>query len=171
MSNLKSLNAIAKKDDLKLVKGKGYFYWIGLTDEMHQKCFQVSTTSVYVYAFKHLSFEQWLEEFEKIKKEIIERDKELKENASDGALIAFQPKSIEEPTYTTSDLFVIVEKGIEEMIFSNNVIYTSFEQAEANIKKHPNTSELHVVTLEDHINAVATSNYDQGAIDHTPDYI
>lgn len=72
-----SLNKIAKKDNLKLVKGvKDYFYWIGLDEETGLKLAGLYSTSVLVARFKHLSFDQWLQELENIKKQINNGSKE-----------------------------------------------------------------------------------------------
>lgn len=68
MSYRKSLfNKIAKLDNLELVKGEGYFYWWGLTDEMSSKLAGLFTTSVHVYKFSDLPQERWLWELEIIK--------------------------------------------------------------------------------------------------------
>ncbi len=70
MANLKTLNNIAKKDDLELINGKGYFYWWGLSEEMQLKCAGLYTTSVYVNRFADLPFDRWLDELKEIKEKI-----------------------------------------------------------------------------------------------------
>ncbi len=70
-------NKEAKKFNLKLVRGEGYFYWIGLTEEAQNKINDATfgtgavETSVYVFRFTHLSEENWKKELETIKKIIL----------------------------------------------------------------------------------------------------
>lgn len=47
--------AIAHLGDIKLVKGSGYFYFVG--DSVN-----VSASGVYVYRLNELPLEQWIEE-------------------------------------------------------------------------------------------------------------
>ena len=56
MFNLKSLNKIAAKHDLELVKGDGYFWWA------HES---TSIDSVYICHFSHADKQWWLEELDR----------------------------------------------------------------------------------------------------------
>jgi hypothetical protein len=77
MYTVQTLNKEAKKYNLKLVRGEGYFYWLGLTEEVQKKINDAESgnsaveTSVYVFRFTHLSEENWNRELETIKKIIL----------------------------------------------------------------------------------------------------
>ena len=73
MANLKSLNTVASKYQLVLVKGEGYYYWCGLDDDIQNKLSSLFTTSVYIYKFSQLPFDRWLDELEMIKKQLTEQ--------------------------------------------------------------------------------------------------
>lgn len=60
MTTLEKINtAIANLGDIELVKGKGYFYFIGLSVSVH-------ASGVYVNSVKDLSLEEWIKEAEAI---------------------------------------------------------------------------------------------------------
>lgn len=76
MYTITQLNREAKKFELRLVKGEGYFYWTGLNDDVQEKINNATygtralETSIYVFKFSHLSEQKWKDEIEKIKKAI-----------------------------------------------------------------------------------------------------
>jgi hypothetical protein len=56
MTTLEKINTeISSLGDIELVKGNGYFYFIGLSVCVH-------AIGVYVYSLKDLSLQQWIEE-------------------------------------------------------------------------------------------------------------
>lgn len=69
---LKNVNAAieAKFPDVELVKGAGYFYLVGKTEEMSNKLYSIQSTSIYVYKLNELTLEQWLDDVERIIKKI-----------------------------------------------------------------------------------------------------
>ena len=57
---IEDLNKIAKKYDLKLINGSGFYYWIGLTEETKQKISNLQSSSIYLYRFTQLPFKKWI---------------------------------------------------------------------------------------------------------------
>jgi hypothetical protein len=56
MTTLSQINkAISNLGDIELVKGNGYFYFVGLSVCVH-------ALGVYVYSVKDLTLQQWVEE-------------------------------------------------------------------------------------------------------------
>lgn len=72
--NIRSLNKIAGEFGIELVQDKDYLYWYGLNDETATRLSMLKSTGIYVAKFSHLSFEQWLEELESIKKQMAAAD-------------------------------------------------------------------------------------------------
>lgn len=70
---ISTLNKIANQFELELVKGEGYFYWWGTTEEMQLLCARMFTTSVYVPKLSDMPLEKWVNfELEMIKLSLIE---------------------------------------------------------------------------------------------------
>jgi hypothetical protein len=63
---LKKVNKELKKQgyDTKLVKGEGYFYFVG------KEAWDFKCQSVYVFRLNDLSLEQWVKEYEERLKDI-----------------------------------------------------------------------------------------------------
>lgn len=59
---LRDINREAKKYDLELVKGRGYYYWWGLSNKMKLITAGLYSTSVSVYNLNDLSYKQWMDE-------------------------------------------------------------------------------------------------------------
>lgn len=154
MPNIRSLNAIARKDDLVLIKGEGYFYWWGLTTEMMNKCALLETTSVYVYRFSHLPYERWLEELEVFKKQLQEKDDLIE-------------KLVESVTLTVSNTFVVVYKGLSTMMQTDR-IYATRKMAEDTILPEQKDSFV-VITLDEYLDAIKSERYDEGYADAQTD--
>jgi hypothetical protein len=70
--NIRSLNKLAKQDNLELVQDKDYLWWTGLNTLANAQLGILDSTAVYVAKFSHLSWEQWLEELDQIKKRMKE---------------------------------------------------------------------------------------------------
>ena len=56
---MKSLNAELRAMQIEFVKGRGYFYLADLGDSL--RCVSGPSTSIYVYAFSHLTESEWRE--------------------------------------------------------------------------------------------------------------
>ena len=64
-----NINKVAKKYKIKIVKGQGYYYWIGTTDKTALKLAGHSPhTSVYVYRVTDLTWDWWMTELDDILK-------------------------------------------------------------------------------------------------------
>lgn len=65
---LTKFNKILEKDNarLELVKGEGYFYWVGVGTEY------LYDASVPVCHFYHLSAEQWMGEYKRLMEKLVE---------------------------------------------------------------------------------------------------
>jgi phage terminase large subunit len=66
---IRDVNKVAKKYNVKLNKGKGYFYFTGTNDETKMLLAKAYTTSVYVYSVYELSLSQWEDEIKNILKQ------------------------------------------------------------------------------------------------------
>ncbi len=77
MFTIHSLNKITKELNIKLVRGEGYFYWVGLTDDMSLKIASLHQNNVSVFRFTHLSEEQWKSEIDYIKLQLKVKSYEL----------------------------------------------------------------------------------------------
>jgi len=64
MLNLKKLNKKAALHDLELVKGKGYFYWVNLTQKSLEMRGGYAPESVYICHWNHVSEGRWMRELE-----------------------------------------------------------------------------------------------------------
>ena len=73
---MKAVNTVAAKHDIELCKGKGYFYWIGTTDEMWAKVDQVDHSEM-IYALNHITLADWIERLTALLERITEEDKYL----------------------------------------------------------------------------------------------
>ncbi len=60
--SLRTINNVAKDRNLQLVKGAGYFYWIGTSLPVAEGLMRLPTTAVYVYKINDLDFGGWLDE-------------------------------------------------------------------------------------------------------------
>lgn len=64
MTTLRTVNkAISHFGDIQIVKGKGYFYFVGDSVNVWAK-------GVYVYGLNELSLEQWIEEAKAVLEEV-----------------------------------------------------------------------------------------------------
>jgi hypothetical protein len=63
---LRDVNKVAKKYNVKVNKGKGYFYFTGTNDETKMILAKAYTTSVDVYSVDELSLPQWEAEIKSI---------------------------------------------------------------------------------------------------------
>lgn len=83
--SLKKVNAAIKSkfSDVELVKGAGYFYLVGTTEEMDKKLCQLQSTSIYVYRLNELTLDQWLDDV----KGIIEKIGTYESGASSSCFI------------------------------------------------------------------------------------
>ena len=67
MLTLKKINKAIACYGYKLVKGKGYFYFVPLNDNFEcltlgQDNYEPQSNSVYVYRLNHLTLESWISE-------------------------------------------------------------------------------------------------------------
>lgn len=72
MTTLKNINARmqTKYPDMQLVKGSGYFYIVGKTDEADSKLSELKSTSIYTNSVNQLSLERWVLEIDFVLKPI-----------------------------------------------------------------------------------------------------
>jgi len=59
---LRNINKEAKRYNIELVKGSGYFYWYGLDDKSYQQVDSSGISSVMTYRLTNLTWNQWMME-------------------------------------------------------------------------------------------------------------
>jgi len=73
MLQIKTINKIAQKADLKLVKGNHHFMWIGTSIPASIKLMELPTSAVFVERVNDLTLPEWLTELEAVSLEKIEK--------------------------------------------------------------------------------------------------
>ena len=67
-TTIHQVNKLAKKYGIKLVAGKGYYYWLGLNNKASNILGTLDTTSVMVYRVSQGSLDFWKSEIRDIVK-------------------------------------------------------------------------------------------------------
>ena len=67
-TTIHQINKLAKKYGIKLVAGKGYYYWVGLNNKTKNILGRLDSTSVMVYRVSQAPLDFWKSEIQDIVK-------------------------------------------------------------------------------------------------------